>query len=291
MVQPPVVYNNGDVFLWKMKISKEGITCPYTVNVSVPAGLQIIGFSSTKPTATFIDPVVNVGSLNHGEMVWIYFDVEVIDISQAIAGTFTLTAVVNGCDTNPLNNTIIDVVTVNFIPPVAGAVDDPFGCVCGNVATNDTPCSTCTTEYRLLAGSEVNCTVSMNVNTGEYQITYIDILQPWSFQYHIWCVNCSDGNDYQVSGPATVSGAALATTTQSYQLVKEDFLGLINGNNTVVLGVLPLPGEQVFVYRNGLEEPQINWSIFGQTITFTLPFGNSPFGGGSESVTVHYWIP
>lgn len=292
MVNPSVIHNNGDSFLWTVTLTKTGLTCPYTVNVTVPPGLAISAFNTPKVGATFLNPIVNVGNMVNGEVVNLYFTVSVLDVTLAVANTFTLSAIVNGCDTNPANNTLTDIVTYDFCPPMAGAVDDNNGCVCGSVATNDTKCSSCDKEWRLVLGSEVNCTVSMDANTGSYNITYTNFSFPASFQYYIWCVNCPDGGDYQVSGPATVTIPALSAVSPiPPTFVQEDFSLLPIATNTVILSNIPLAPHALVVSRNGLVMPTTDWVLFGTTITFTLPFGPTMGATGLESVTVQYFTP
>lgn len=288
MLIPNSVSSNGDVVLWKRQYQvTNNASATYILQLSEPPGVTFSANLSGVNT-TYAPGQITFTGIGPGTQV-ITILIE-YNITNVALGPFTFQVDrLSGPDTNLTNNLGVDILETEFCPPDAGAVDDPFGCVCGSCATDDTPCSSCTTEWRLQAGSEVNCTVSIEASTGNYNLTYINPNLPASFQYHIWCINCTDGGDYQVSGPATVSVQPLFTASVVKTFVKEDFI-LSLGDTSVIIANMPLPGETVFAYRNGLELPFTDYAVLGTVVTFLLPFGNSPFGAGPETITIHYFI-
>lgn len=200
-------------------------------------------------------------------------------------------AQVFGLDTIITNNQFTEAISLSVCaacPPSGGAVDDPGACLCGNVSDNDTPCTSGISSWIPVALSEVNCVLnSFNQATGAYNVSVLDLTQRWSFQYSLWC---DDGSGpLQISGPALVSGyGPLVNYDKFPRIVKEDFNPLA-GQNSVTVSTVPLPGYDIFVYRNGIELPFIEFSILGAVVSFVNPFG--PSGGGlyGESVTIHYY--
>jgi len=293
MPSPAFVTSNGNQVTWTIKVTNQGPNPNNGVFVqeTLPAGMSYVSAIVSKGSYNSGTQVWTIGNLAVNETVTMYLTTVVTDINLA---PFTNTAQVFGSTIDPDNsdNLIQEVVNTTTCPPAAGAVDDPNSCLCGNMATNDTPCTHCTTEWIIIAGSETNVVINTYSQlTGEYSASLIDPTLVGSFQYNIWCTNCPGGGSYQASGPATVTINPLFTTFPTNQLIKEDFLNLIVGNTSVNLSAIPIPGTQVFVYRNGLELPQIEWIIAGSLITFVTPFSTTMGGLGLEGVTAHYWIP
>lgn len=285
MLIPNKVKINGDSVVWKFSIIKSaGSPCTATVTVPVFPGLTFQSITSSKAGINYSVPTITwPTSFTSGENVEVNITYTVTNI--ALLPTNLTAAVAFVCDTNAFNNTITDTLNVEFCPPSAGAVDD-IGCACGNVSINDTPCSSCTSQWILEAGSEVNLVVnSFDQTTGAYNVTYINPNLAGSFRYNLWCINCSDGNDYDVSN-ATVNLAALFSLVTTPTFVKEDFV-VANGGSTVSLATLPLPGQTVFAYRNGLELPFADFFVVGTLVTFNLPFFSLT---GTETITIHYFI-
>lgn len=250
--------------------------------------------------------VIDPGSvLNQGSIAGNIWTIGAMTPGQVVSGVIMLRktinllgapwnhiAVVTGLDTLGSNNTLVDtvgLVSCPVCPPAAGAVDDPFSCLCGSVADNDTRCSTGITSWIPQALSEVNCVINFfDQATGRYHIRQIDYALPWSFQYSIWCDN--GAGPVQISGPATASGPAQWLNYDKIpRLIKEDFVTTIGGT-FVTLSQTPLPGFQVFAYRGGWEQDLISYNVIGNQVIFGTPFG--PSGGGmfGETVSIHYYV-
>lgn len=211
MLLPNKVQNNGDIVIWKFSITKSaGAPCAATVTIPSIPGLTYQSVTSSKNPVSYAANTLSWGSsFSSGETVEVNITFLVSDISLLPGNLLATIAFV--CDTVVSNNVLEETLEVEFTTPVAGATDE-IGCVCGNVSTNDTPCSSCTTEYRVVGGSEDNLIINdFDEATGSYSVSYIDPTLEASFQYNIWCVNCSDGNDYDTSGPATVTLGKLFT--------------------------------------------------------------------------------
>ncbi len=293
MASPAFVTSNGNQVTWTIKVSNSGPSANSGVYVqeTIPAGMSFLSAVVSKGSYNSGTSVWTIGNMSVGETVTMYLTTVVTDINLA---PFINTAQVFGSmiDPNLGDNIITETVNTTTCPPAAGAVDDINACLCGDVSKNDTPCTQCTTEWIIVPGSETNIVInSFSQTTGIYSVSLIDPTVVGSFQYNIWCTNCPGGASYQASGPATVTLNPLFTTFPTNQFIKEDFLNLIIGNNSVILSTMPIAGTQVFVYRNGLELPQIDWAILGTTITFVTPFTVSGGASGLEGVSVHYWIP
>lgn len=214
MLIPNKVKVNGDIIIWKFSIIKSaGSPCTATVTVPTFPGLTFQSITSSKAGIVYSNPTISwPATFVSGENVEVNITYLVTNISLIPSELEATVAFV--CDTNSFNNVLTETLEVEFCPPSAGAVDDT-GCSCGTVANNDTVCSSCTTQYRIVTGSEVNVIISsFNSETGNYTLNYIDPTLDGSFEYRIWCVNCADGNDYDVSG-ATVTISKLFTEYMS----------------------------------------------------------------------------
>lgn len=232
------VTKNGDIINWTIIITNEGPSVNTNVKVqdSLAPGLIYQSYTIGPPikgTFNMSTGLWTVGTQNVGVSYKILIRYKVVDISLATAESgaygFTLSAVVSGdnVDPNNINNTKTAFVGITTCAPSAGAVNDIPACLCGSVATNDTPCSHGETEYRLTVGSQVNLDpgFTLNVNTGEYNAMgkIIDPYAVASFTYSIWCIVGAD--EFQTSGPAPVELPAL------FPVLFTDSLELLTGAN------------------------------------------------------------
>ena len=136
---------------------------------------------------------------------------------------------------------VFDTATVSGSLPTANAVDVMDAQLTGNVSLNDTVCTSGTTVFRLISGSEVNGAVnSFAVNTGQYEFTQTDIYSDWSFQYEIICV--IDGVEYP-QNTATVSGLGQPVTAEAVDDVNAPLTGTVITND--ILPPIPYTIEPV----------------------------------------------
>jgi len=207
MAQPANIKQVGDLIVWTIPAQNNGtaISNNVTVQVNITPGLQYIshnapaGTTFNTTTGVWTIGTLGVGVTNRKELKIVS---SVLDIGEA---PYELTAVITGTNVDPIsgNNTFVDTVGISECDPVAGAINDPNACLCGNVAHNDTPCSYGTTTWVLDEDSFINGDVTnWNSSTGEYTIAFDDPTDIMSFEYTIWC-NTGDG-PVQVSGPALV---------------------------------------------------------------------------------------
>lgn len=269
------ITRNGDIIYFEIPIVNNG---PFggkaLVTDQIPAGLKYVGHSVSKGvvTQTAVDTWTWEVELKAEEALTWTIAVKVVDITEAVILTdginngFINTAIIttNLNDPIPTNNTFTEEVAITTCPPSAGAVSIPNACLCGSVSTNSTPCDHGTTEYRLDPGSLVNLDVSftVDVTTGEYNVSgkIINPYLPASFKFSIWCI--VGANQYQTSGPATVTIPAFFTSSFT------DVVTKLNGTVT----------------HTSLDGTVTNWSegwtsvtesSGAKTITFTYPDGST----------------
>jgi len=212
-----------------------------TLSMTVPTGISVVSVvpRNAKGTYSPSTKVWTVGNIAVGEEAYADYVFEITDKSQAYTYTYegaqyfgfqiTFVAASNESpDINLANNTKYVNITVsgacatqpsnyycppvnNFAIPSPCVVDDPYQNITGNVAVNDTACGQgCTTTYALVSASEVNCVINaFDTGNGNFNITVVDALSDWSFQYTESCSGCPSGSSYGPFGPATVSGEAL----------------------------------------------------------------------------------
>jgi len=202
------VSGNGEIIVWKIPV--KNLSGSQDTNVIVtgafPAGVSYVSHvvpagTTFNPTGT---PTWTIPVLPAGQVYELKVSTIVTDISQA-PFDWTLTVDGDNIDSNAGNNTKTYTVTSTVCSPAAGAVGGTM-CACVNLSKLDSPCTQCTTEWRVDALSLTNLEqVSFDGATG---IGYFRLLDPTidgSFQYNIWCNDCADTMDYDVSGPATVT--------------------------------------------------------------------------------------
>lgn len=211
MATTSTVTKNGDLIRWEIPITNHGGSADTNLIVSgtIPAGVSLN--NSIVPSGTSL----NTGSpyqwtipvLNVGETKTLVIYTKVTDIFQA---DFVWTWTITSDNTDPVlgNNTLILTVEAGTCPPVAGG-SDKFVCGCVNL-TGDTACSHCTTEWRLNLGSAVNLNViDWDEQLGMGNFTHDNPTQPGTIEYNIWCADCPDLADYNVSGPFVLTLPAL----------------------------------------------------------------------------------
>lgn len=224
------LYNNSAVAL-------TGVTLAATI----PTGISVVSAvpRNAKGTYSSTTKVWTAGNVAAYETACIDYQIEITDKAQAYTYTYDgaqyfgfqlvfVAASQESPDINIGNNTKYLNITVsgacatqpsnyycppvnNFATPTPCVVDDPFQNITGNVAVNDTACGQgCTTTYALVSASEVNCVINaFDTGNGNFNITVVDALAEWSFQYTESCSGCPSGGSYGPFGPATVSGKAL----------------------------------------------------------------------------------
>jgi len=208
MAQPANIKQVGDLIVWTIPAQNNGTANSnnVSVQVNITPGLQYIshnappGTSFNTTTGVWTIGTLLVGPANKKELKIVS---SVVDLALA---PYELTATITGTNVDPVsgNNIFTDTVGISECDPVAGAIDDPNACLCGNVAHNDTPCSYGTTSWVLDEDSVENGEITYwNPNTGEYTATFDDPSEPITFEYTIWC-NIGEG-PVEVSGPATVT--------------------------------------------------------------------------------------
>lgn len=207
------VSQNGDFASKLITIKNNSLYLNTNVSVTftIAPGLayhSITPVVGSLPPGTSYNSITNVLTLPNmspGQEIKFNYIVQVTNIAL---GPFAMEAVVSATiDSIVLNNSLtwdITVESCSTCNPAAGAVDDENACLCGSVATNDTPCSYGTTRYVLNYASVTNGVVaSWDESTGTYSATFDDPTQTLSFQYSIWCDIGEDS--YETSGPATVT--------------------------------------------------------------------------------------
>lgn len=288
MLSPNTINALNQVVIWTFSVPNgPSNNAGVSVVVTLPVGWAIQP-GVVPSIGTFAGNTWTIGGMIANQVASIAIPVK---NSTIVGSPWVFGAQVFGMDTNITNNQFTEAVTLtscDICPPSAGAVADPFACICGNVSTNDTPCTSGISSWLPQALSEVNCVINnMDASTGAYNISVLDLTLPWSFQYSLWC---DDGSGpLQTSGPALVSGSAILVNLNKIpRLVQEDFNPLVAAN-TVTLSIAPIAGYQVFVFRNGGLLPLADWSIAGAVITFVNAFGASGGGAYGESVSVQFY--
>jgi hypothetical protein len=288
MLSPNTINALNQIVIWTFSVPNGPINnAGVSVVVTLPVGWAIQP-GVVPSMGTFAGNTWTIGAMIANQTASIAIPVK---NSTLVGSPWVFGAQVFGMDTNISNNQFTESVTLtscDICPPSAGAVADPFACICGNVSTNDTRCTSGITTWIPQALSEVNCVINnMDASTGAYNISVLDLTLPWSFQYSIWC---DDGSGpLQTSGPALVSGAAvLVNLNKIPRIVQEDFNPLAAAN-TVTLSIAPIAGYDVFVFRNGSILPKLDWSVAGAVVTFVNVFGASGGGLYGESVSVLFY--
>lgn len=222
MATTSYVARNGDLIRWEIPVTNNGSQPDTNVVVTGAFPVGVTFTTATVPSGTTFDsatPQWSVGNLAVGQTKTLVVFTTVNDITLA---PFVWTLTVSGDNVDPEagNDELVLTVEATTCPPSAGAVDDISCGGCGDVSTNDTPCSQCTTEYRENAASYTNWVMTdFDQATGKFHGSLVDPTTDGSFEYTIWCTDCPDGSDYETSGPATVTIPALFTTPNTDSFV------------------------------------------------------------------------
>lgn len=211
MATTAYVTTNGDIIRWEVTVTNNGSQpdTNITITGAYPAGVlytthdPVAGATFNSATPAWSIPTLAVGA---SKTLVVYTVVTDITLAPFV---WTLTIDGDNTDGTAGNNTKVLTVETTTCPPSAGAVADPSACICGNVTTNDTLCSSGTTEIRLGA-TTTNLDPAFTIETdGSYNANgmILDPFAPATFTYSIWCIVGED--EYETSGPVTVTIPAL----------------------------------------------------------------------------------
>ena len=231
---------------------------------------------------------VDMGPVSVGQTMTTILTYSVTNIAN---GPFIFSGGINGNDTILTNNGFVFNVLATFTPPT-GLTLNSEGCVCGSVSDIDIPCSSCTSEWRVVAGSETNVVFHYyDPATGDYRVGYVDITQDITWQKELWCINCADGNDYLVSGPSTHTIPAFSTTPINPIWEQEDF-DLLPGVTSFIISTAPVPGYDVHVEVGGATLKEIDFNIVGTTVNLVTPVSLAIGAAGpTVGAVIHYFRP
>lgn len=215
----PNICSNGQQITWQFPVKRldSGIDpLNYTVVLQEPAGVTFLSSNFSKAGVTYAPGLINIGPLVGLEQVMVTLTYTVSNVALAVLNVvdgfkyFNFRAEVFGPDNVTTNNVLVESTLLTMCPP-AGAIVDQYVDCCGvDLTLGGTKCSSCTSEYRIVTGSEVNgVIVSIDSATGKVIWRRSNPILEGSFQATLWCVNCLDGSSYQVSGPATITIAPL----------------------------------------------------------------------------------
>lgn len=195
---PSVVSTNNEYVIWSFSVTLNNSgPATYIINITEPVNsvfVENLGAGVYTPGASVT--LVNMAP-NSTVNIILKYQIPVVPVADI---NFVVDSI-TGNDTILANNVKTDVLSGSFINPVAGATD-ATNCACFNLSLEDSECTTCTTEW--VIDTEVNGTVlNFDSSTGIGFFQYTDPTVEGSIIYHIWCVDCANGNDYETSGPAT----------------------------------------------------------------------------------------
>lgn len=267
MLIPSSVTNNGETVIWKRQYQvTNNAANDYILQLSEPPGV-VFSANLSGPNTAYVPGQITFFNIGPGTNI-ITLILE-YTIPNAAIGPFTFQVDrLAGPDTILTNNLGTDILNSEFCPPEGGAVPDT-SCPCFDLSANDTPCSSCTSEWRINAGSEVNGTIiSFNPATGQGVAQHINPYLPITFTYNLWCINCADGNDYDVSGPTTVTIPALFSGLPVPVRHVEAFQALPGGPGiTVTLANVPSPSYDMLILIGG--QPEFAYTLLGNQVVFT----------------------
>lgn len=211
MATTAYVSSNGDIIRWEIPVTNNGSQADTNVTITgaYPAGVL---YTTHDPVAgtTFnsATPIWTIPTLAVGATKTLVVYTVVTDITLA---PFVWTLAIDGDNVDPTsgNNTKVLTVDTTTCPPSAGAVADPNACLCGNVTTNDTLCTSGETEIRLgVTTTNLDPAFDLGLD-GSYNANgmILDPFLPATFTYSIWCIVGID--EFETSGPVTVTIPAL----------------------------------------------------------------------------------
>ena len=211
MATTAYVSSNGDIIRWEIPVTNNGSQADTNVTITgaYPAGVL---YTTHDPVAgtTFnsATPIWTIPTLAVGATKTLVVYTVVTDITLA---PFVWTLAIDGDNVDPTsgNNTKVLTVDTTTWPPSAGAGADPNACLCGNVTTNDTLCTSGETEIRLgVTTTNLDPAFDLGLD-GSYNANgmILDPFLPATFTYSIWCIVGID--EFETSGPVTVTIPAL----------------------------------------------------------------------------------
>lgn len=201
------ITQNGDIVQSNFSIKNNSIYADSNVQVqfTIPTGLVLHNYSVLSNGGSFntTTKLWSIGNLNGLETTQIVLFLKVVDITLA---PFTVSGTVTS-QNDPTPSSIANIIETTTCPPSAGANPDTSGCLCGSVATNDTVCTSGTTEWRLNIPSITNSTspYTWNELTGQYAFIPDDNSLPITFTYDLYCVKGVSEYLIQQSVPVTIT--------------------------------------------------------------------------------------
>lgn len=206
---------NNETFNWEIVVVNNSIISATGVNVSlnISPGVSVITSTTTKGSYDIGTFVWNIGVMAPNTQHKLVLTVNVND--QTLQ-PYSASAIVVGNEFEPyiINNIDSDVKGGPCTEDCAtgfNCADNLNSCNCGRITLLEGACNRDSTiDYRIVAGSEVNCTVVLNSATGEYNVQPTGS-DPWTFDYEIYC--CCDT---VCSGPLTtcqIGGTGAADCT------------------------------------------------------------------------------
>ncbi len=193
---------NNETFNWEIIIGNNSIISAtgVTVTVNIPLGVSVLSSTSTKGSYNIGTSIWSVGVMAPNAQHKLVLTVNVDDqtlqpytASAIVAGNEFETYVINNIDSDNKGGPCTDECATGFT-----CVDNLNSCNCSRIVLTGGACNKDSAiDYRLIAGSEVNCIVILNSVTGEYNVQPTGS-NPWSFNYEIYC--CCDA---VCTGPLT----------------------------------------------------------------------------------------
>lgn len=287
MLTPQSVTNNGEYVVWQRQYQiTNNASNTYVLSLAEPVG-AIFDANLSGPNTVYAPGQITINGIGPGTNI-ITIVLRYL-IPNAAAGPFTFQVDrISGPDTNLTNNLGIDILNSEFCPPVGGAVPD-ISCPCFDLSDNDTKCSTCTSSWVINPGIVNGTIVSFDSTTGKGVAQHIDPYLPITFTYNLWCINCADGNNYDVSGPANVTIPALFSGLPVPVRHVEQFIVLPGGPGiAVTLAFTPSPSYDLLVLVGG--QPEFNYTVLGNQVVFTnaLVLGVNEAGPFMEIVVDYF---
>ena len=201
------ITQNGDITQLIIPIRNNSVYADSNVQVqfTIPTGLIIDNYSILSNGGSFntSTKLWNIGGLNGLEETQLALFLKVTDITLA---PFTVSAIVTS-QNDPTSSSLGFVIETTTCPPSAGANPDVSGCLCGNVAKNDTKCTSGTTEWRLNVLSLTNTTAPYvwDELTGDFSFVPDDNSVPITGTYDLYCVKGVSEYLIQQEVPFTIS--------------------------------------------------------------------------------------
>lgn len=205
MLTPSVVLNNNEYVIWSFTVTLNNSgPADYFINITEPIGatfIENLGAGVYTPGASvYLDDLAANSTVN----IVLRYQIPIVPVVPIEFKVDSIT----GNDTNLLNNVLTDILSGSFVNPVAGAMDTDTNCSCFDLSLEDSECTSCTTEW-VIDSTTNGAVLNFDSATGIGFFQHADPTIEGTVTYHIWCNNCADGNDYEVSGPAVRTFPAL----------------------------------------------------------------------------------